>query len=303
MKNEYYELSNNLFGILPCNCYETSLDPRLIEERENEGNEEHGIIAYSVNTDIYEAKIAEIVKDVFDSVIFDCLKDYGVEGFANFKFRSPSQYNYVGDWIDIDVKMKEGWKKDVQNNAKIFFSDVNVIEFIKLNYSSGPGYVNLMPTDYDELIEGIEDDNYRAVAAYLTLALVHHGLIYRGYKSRWASNYDMEYIERNLDGIEDTALERYDIFELAKDPDFESLYYDDPKWEEFYRNLGDAIGYPWMKANIRLFNRGDKFDLFGLYEYEYTPALKLVHWAIANRYTLKDLERAVETGTLERLDN
>ncbi len=301
---DVYELSNNLLGVFPCNTYETILDRRNFEERYNGADGNNGIVAYEVDDDAFSRKIEKMCHDLFCGDILESLRKYGVSSFGGFEFKSPSAYNYCGDWVDITVTMCEDWKPIAVDNIKKLMLDDYVVKFMKDNYRSYPGYINLMPSDYRELMDGIRDDDHRAVAAYLQLALVHDRVvIYSRDDDGWTSIYDINYVYCGLSRDTDGMVRRYDIFELARDTDFGKLYADDAAFNEFYHNLGEAIGFPWIGTRIDLYSLGGKFYLFAenMWDDDYTPALRLVHWAIANRYSLGDLMAAIKSGRLDRL--
>lgn len=296
-KINHYELNTSLLNVFECDTYQSILDPDLMESDYNSEYGTNGVYCHYMDMDLYKAAVVDLCRTVFNEQLLKQLKECGVSKFCNFEYSSPKEYNYSGDFINLTVVMEDDWKKRASRYMKEAFSHDNVRQFVSEVYCGCPGYINLMPETYEELMDGIRKDDFRSVAAYITLILVKAKVIYRK-EGFWTSCYDDEYIYYYV--TECDLFKSYDIFELAGDLDFGRLYKCGAEWEEFYHNLVESIGCPWMNEKIALHELGDKFGLFQDYV-DYTPAIRLVHWAIYNRYSLADLKVAIKTGKLERL--
>lgn len=101
----------------------------------------------------------------------------GIREIKVLNLKNPSEYNFRGDWCDLDVYMEEGWKDKVLKHADDILSDRDCIEFFNDNFESRSGFISFLPEDMEEYPKmirqyegGYADD--RVVAVWLSLMYV-----------------------------------------------------------------------------------------------------------------------------------
>lgn len=94
---------------------------------------------------------------------------FGIEAIEYKEIHSPRQYNYGTDELYIDFKMKECYADIITAFAEGAADDLD--EFLENTNKSYEGFSSLMPQSTDELLEGLEDDPERSVAALIDFYL------------------------------------------------------------------------------------------------------------------------------------
>ena len=127
-----------------------------------------------------ESATEDLMTNLFNEVIKETLcndKKSEVEfELWNFKFHSPREYNCHNDTVDFDLYLDDYVRELILGfieKEKYFDNKYgNFYEFVKENFKTSSGYINLCPETKDKFIESLysEDDVEvsRALAEFIT---------------------------------------------------------------------------------------------------------------------------------------
>lgn len=152
--------------------------------------------------DKYKKKFLPYIQGLADDVAEEL---DGVKKIKVLDIKSPSEYNFLTDWCDVDVYMEDGWIDKVLKDADAILKDETCIEFFGENFKSRSGFISFVPEDMDDyprLVRNCESSRSwrddKVVAIWLSLMYVHkHGRV------AW-ENWDniIESVEGNTDFTE-----------------------------------------------------------------------------------------------------
>ena len=276
---EQYSMNSNLF---PCICvamYETILSPQFFEENMNEGEEE--FYYDTVDFDDWKKELTKVCQDYLDEHVTDGLRNYGLVGIEAEDIWSPKYYNYHQDELNMTVSMAEGWQEIMKEKIEAWRGRQDVQEYISENWRSYDGYMNFMPESLDELLE--EDDVYRQLAGYLTLAMLVEGTL-RPYGDI------LEDLYYSMDDFSDydrvNVIEEYydDIDEANK---LLRLWNNDDDWNELYWSLREKIGSPWRRDSR--YDHLDGIKDCGFSWQADSEGKRMLFWAVKQELTVQDL--------------
>jgi hypothetical protein len=160
-----YEVGSQLIPILDCCTYWGQMDPDkwfdpLLGEHTADEIESFW---YNFNFPVYKEKVAELFTPLIQNWCKKINDQYFPITVDNIHHHSPRQYNYGGDemYFDLytDLDMKE-WARN-HPEAIRWYCD-------HWDYRNRPGFVSLMPKNFDQFIYAVDNDPERALAVILT---------------------------------------------------------------------------------------------------------------------------------------
>lgn len=191
-----YESSTQICPIVSVGTYWGMYNfESLWQDYIDEDREEGYLVCDDYDFDAFKEELRKSVQSVFDKE--KPLEPYGVRKFTAQKIGSPSEYNFMDDWLDFSVEVDDDWlDKSMETLSKPEHKDV-IEQYFKDNWRSRDGFNSYMPHDLEELFENarqLRDDpdswdadheECRTVGAILLLLLLVDEKLEENKSSEW----------------------------------------------------------------------------------------------------------------------
>lgn len=226
---------------------------------------------YELNEAILEEALTGAAKDLwYSEEITQALRKIGLHVSYIGRLQSPSQYNFITDWLDItfegDIDMME-----ILDYMQTLWQDKKVRKFAKENYATRSGFISFMPETFEEMYYALLKGSKHAWSALVTLTLIHEGIDFERYQEIY-----MDIVLEDYFPVEEEIIVREDLIRFYDSPtrEFDVIFNDIcnkfPRYERVWEGLSTSCEYS---------------DVFT----DRTTASDLILWANEKGYSVQDL--------------
>lgn len=228
---------------------------------------------YELNYSLLDDALTGVAQDLWsEDDITEALRKIGLRVSHIGNLQSPREYNFITDWLNItfegDVDLME-----IQDYMQILWKDKKVRKFAKENYATRSGFISFMPENFEEMWYGLQEEDFRAWSALVTLTLIHEGIDFERYQETYMTVVLEDYFP-----VEEEVIVREDLIRFYESESGEldilvnDIYNKVPRHERVWEGLHDSYKY----SDVRVDNG---------------KACDLILWANENDYSVEDLRK------------